>query len=134
MPFNNDETIHIHNMFPMCQCRKEASEHPNRLVTDRWGLGDVRHGEIGSVSPCLIDSLHVHLYTPPARGFRPRGVDRAIPSLSAPKRRELNMYSRLETKPLTGRQPTGSGRSDGMEISGELGDGLVQANSCGCDS
>lgn len=45
---NNDETIHIHSMFP---CRRGASKPPHELVAHCWGLGDVRHDELESVSP-----------------------------------------------------------------------------------
>lgn len=80
VPLNNDETIRIQNMFPMCQCRKGTGRSSHRLVAHRWGLGDVRQCEIESVSPYLIDSLHVQLHTI-SSGFEAGSVDRAIPSL-----------------------------------------------------
>lgn len=34
-PFNNDETIRIHSILPMCQCRKGTSRPIHRLVAHR---------------------------------------------------------------------------------------------------
>lgn len=35
MPLNNDETIRIQNMFPMCQCREETRKLSYRFVAHR---------------------------------------------------------------------------------------------------